>query len=187
MELNLSTPHGSIVALDGSSWVGVCHGPPGQNPTITTWKLQTGDAGLLGEMLCDLRTRLRDLINASYGFGRVPIKTAIFEKPLLNQKTPNLVMQRKLYSIAGVIEMVCYELEVDCFEIDAGTWKKAFTGTGRVSKKQKPYPPWVRCEELGWKCSTTDEADACGIWTTFVNGLNDPSMQKLLGPLFVNS
>lgn len=177
----------SILALDGSTNVGICYGPPGDKPTITSWRLRVHEAGLLGEMLLDLRTRMRGLIQDSYGFNSTPIRTIIFEKPLLNQKTPNLIMQRKLYGIAGVIEMVAYEEQVDCFEIDAGTWKKAFTGNGRCSKKDKPYKPWARCEQLGWKVGSHDEADAVGIWVTYVNGLNDPTMQRLIGPLFVNS
>jgi len=183
----LSTQRSSILAIDGSSSVGVCHGPPDLPPTITTWKLEGRARDLLGEMLLDLRTRIRTLVNDSYGFGNVPIKTVVFEKPLLNQRTPNLVMQRKLYSIAGVIEMTAYELMVDCFEVDAGTWKKSFTGTGRCSKKDRPYKPMVRCEELGWRVGNMDEADACGIWTCFANTLNDPAAQRLLGRLFVTA
>jgi Holliday junction resolvasome RuvABC endonuclease subunit len=175
----------AILALDGSSSVGVCYGPPDDKPTIETWKLEGRERDLLGEMLLDLRSRMRTLINDSYGFGRPPIKVVIFEKPLLNLKTPNLVMMRKLYGIAGVIEMVAYELQIDCYEIDAGTWKKAFTGDGRCSKKAKPYKPMARCEEIGWPVRSYDEADAVGIFCCFVNGLNDPSApQKLLGPLF---
>jgi hypothetical protein len=174
----------SVLALDGASWVGVCHGPPGKPPIITTWKLDR-DQGLLGKMLLDLRQRIRNLVNDSYGFNMVPITTIIFEKPLLNPKTPNLVMQRTLYSIAGVIEMTAHELMIDCYEIDAGTWKKAFTGDGRCSKKAKPYKPMARCEHLGWRVGNTDEADAAGIWTTYINGLNDPNSMRLVGPLFV--
>jgi Holliday junction resolvasome RuvABC endonuclease subunit len=175
----------SILAVDGAMSVGICHGPPGQKPTITTWKLPTNDEGLLGEILFDLRTRLRSLIVGSHAFGGVPIRVVVFEKPLLNQKTPNLVMMRKLYSIAGIVEMVAYELKIDCYEIDAGTWKKAFTGDGRCSKKAKPYLPMARCEQMGWPVRTYDEADAVGMWSTYVNNLNDPSAPaKLLGPLF---
>jgi Holliday junction resolvasome RuvABC endonuclease subunit len=174
-----------VLTLDGASAVGVCHGPPGEQPTIETWKLEGAARDLLGEMLLDLRSRIRNLVNDSYGFNRVPIRVILFEKPLLNPKTPNLVMMRKLYSIAGVIEMTAYELMVDCYEIDAGTWKKAFTGDGRCSKKEKPYKPMLRCEQLGWRVRNYDEADAAGMWTTYVNGLNDPASQNLLGPLFV--
>lgn len=152
--------HRDVLAIDQSTNCGVVRGNGSGPPVVKTWPLPT-DPDALGEMLFDLRVRLIDEIKAG------PLACVVFEKPLLNQKTPNLIVGRKLYSIAGQIEAVCYEFNVRCLEMDAGTWKRAFTGSGSVSKKQKPYPPMVRCHELGIRVKNMDEADAVGIWATF--------------------
>jgi Holliday junction resolvasome RuvABC endonuclease subunit len=172
----------SVLAIDGASHCGICVGVPGQEPAITTWKLAY-NKGALGETLLDLRLRLIKEIQDSRAFGEPAIGTVIFEKPLLNQRTPNLIMMRKLYSITGVVEMLAYEFGIDCYEIPAGTWKKCFCGRGNISKKETPYPPMVHCHKLGWKVNSHDEADACGIWYTWAASLNDPTL-TFVGPLF---
>lgn len=172
-----------MLAIDGASSCGIVIGVPGADPAITTWKLAY-NKGALGETLVDLHTRMTKAIQDSREFGSVPIGTVIYEKPLLNPKTPNLNIGRKLYSICGLIEMVAYQHGIDCYEIPAGTWKKCFTGRGNVSKKEKPYSPMVRCHELGWRVNNVDEADACGIWFTWAASLNDPTLSSFSGPLF---
>lgn len=166
---------GVILAIDQSTNCGVAKGDGSGLPTVRSWPLPT-DPEALGEMLFDLRIRLIEEIKAG------PIAAVVFEKPLLNQRTPNLTTARKLYSIAGQIEAVCYEFRVRCMEMDAGTWKKAFCGRGNVSKKEKPYPPMVRCHELGIKVKNIDEADAVGIWATYVAAHN--GAHWLAGELF---
>lgn len=150
-----------VLAIDQSTHCGITRGDGSGLPIVRSWKLPTNEDAL-GEMLFDLRVRLITEIKAA------PISVIVFEKPLLNQKTPNLTMQRKLYSIAGQIEAVAYEFEIKVLEMDAGTWKRAFCGRGNVSKKERPYPPMVRCEELGIRVNNGDEADSVGIWATFM-------------------
>jgi Holliday junction resolvasome RuvABC endonuclease subunit len=174
----------SVFAIDGASFCGVVVGVPGRDPEITTWRLAY-NKGALGETLLDLRLRLLKAISDSREFGSEAIGTVIFEKPLLNQKTPNLNVGRKLYGITGIVEMVAYECNIDCYEIPAGTWKKVFVGRGNVSKKEVPYPPMVRCDKLGWKVNSHDEADACGIWYTWAASFDDPTASGMFsGPLF---
>lgn len=173
----------SVLAIDGSSDVGVCWGAPGQDPAIDVWRLRY-DRNAIGEMLLDLSHRIRSVIVESRAFGNIPIKRSIIERPIINVKTPNLVTTRKLCGIAGVWEMVCFEMGVSTYEIEHSAWKKVFCGRGNVSKKEVPYPPMVRCDQLGWRVNGTDQADACGIWATYIASLNDPSSEFAIGALF---
>lgn len=177
------TERASVMAIDGSMNVGVVIGAPGQDPGITSWSLPNNGEEL-GETFLVLRQHLWKAIVDSRAFGQVPIRTIVFESPIVNRRQLNLRMLRKLYGISGIVEMLAYEFGIDCLEIAAGTWKKAFVGAGDVSKKERPYRPWVRCEQLGWRVRNNDEADACGIWATFIASLNDPLAVHLAGPLF---
>jgi hypothetical protein len=167
-----------IVAIDPAYSTGVTRGNGHGAPTISRWMLPRGNADAFGETMYDLRHRLIDELSK----GKV--SDVVYEKPLLNLKAPNLVTLRFLYGAAAMIETVCYEMDVPVWEIDAGTWKKAFCGTGRVSKKMRPYPPMARCEELKWKVSSTDEADSAGIWATFVASRYGMGADYLPGGLF---
>ncbi len=151
---------GDVLAIDQGTHCGVVRGDGTGLPVVKTWDLPS-ERELLGEMLFDLRVRLIKEIKAG------PLTAIVFETPLLDLRKPNLVTWRKLYAIAGTIETICYEFNVPCMEMDAGTWKRSFCGTGRVSKKDKPYPPMVRCQDLGIKVNNMDEADAVGIWATW--------------------
>lgn len=46
----------------------------------------------------------------------------------------NITTTRKLQSLAGVLELMCADLEVPCFETHLGTMKKELTGRGDAEK-----------------------------------------------------
>jgi hypothetical protein len=152
-----------VLAIDPARATGITRGNGFGPPKITKWLLpKMGGDAALGETLYDFRCRLINELADSR------VSDVVVETPLLNIKAPNLVTLRLLYGMTAMVETVCFEMDVPCWEMSAGTWKKAFCGTGRISKKMRPYPPMVRCEELGWKVSSTDEADSAGIWASFV-------------------
>jgi Holliday junction resolvasome RuvABC endonuclease subunit len=90
---------------------------------------------------------------------------------------------QKLANLNGHTEWVCFERKINCFEVPAATWKKTFCGTGRISKKTKPYPVTVKCNERGWFPHDDNEADALGIWTHAI-GQIDPQSLVRFDPLF---
>lgn len=88
-----------------------------------------------------------------------------FEAPLTNAggRTTG-VTQYKLSGLCFYTETLCSLLGIKPYLAPAGSWKKAICGTGKVSKKMTPYPPFVALAQRGFDVANNNEADALCIW-----------------------
>ncbi len=82
-----------------------------------------------------------------------------YEAPILHRSN-TLQTCRKLYSLAGVTEMVCRRHHIRCHEVDNQKVKRFFTGYGG----KKGGRMIMAARDRGWKTASDDEADALGIW-----------------------
>lgn len=87
-----------------------------------------------------------------------------FEKPVRPFANANLVTLRQIYSIAGMVELVCRDLDVPVFEVDNQQAKKTFYGSG--GKKPKPTEAIAIAKTWGIVANNGDEADAGAIFVT---------------------
>ncbi len=88
----------------------------------------------------------------------------VFERPIMpNPKfgMAQLATLRLLYGNTCMIEEVCHDKGVPCFEEHLGTIKKSFTGKGTAKKAEMiEYARRV----YGWRVTDDNQADACALW-----------------------
>jgi len=111
------------------------------------------------------------------------IEIAVLEEPIMPGGMMQMATLLKLYGLIGIAETVCHSLQVPCRQLAAGTWKKAFCGRAGFGKSAKPYPPLVRCRELGWAPADDNEADALGLWVASCQRISPQSAVRF-DPLF---
>jgi Holliday junction resolvasome RuvABC endonuclease subunit len=168
-----------LLSLDLATHLGWCYGDPEAGDPVSGHHRLPSTGDEIGPF------------GAAYGeFLRAMLKEArptnvVMEAPMQTTggKTPMATMQ-KLQGLCYHTEVICWNHGgIDCRQVPAATWKKAFTGSGRASKSQKPYPVIVACRERGWNHVTDDnEADAIGIWV-YAAGMLAPKKALRFDPL----
>ena len=158
-----------VLALDLSTHTGWAIGRLGGNALeFGTMHLpKTGDD--LGRFLFEFEVWLRDLIQ-----DRHPDKV-FFEAPIMSQRT---MTARKLMSLAGVTEKVCFELRVPYEEAVLSSVKLFFAGHGKAEKKHMID---AARRMHGWPVEDDNQADACGIWLYGCACIN-PELRRLAAP-----
>lgn len=112
------------------------------------------------------------------------IELIVMEEPIMPNGMTQMATLLKLYNLVGTTERGAYHWGVPVRQVPAGSWKKAFCGKGNFGKKTSPYPPIVRCHELGWDHVNDDnEADALGLWV-YSAGAVTPGAGTRFDPLF---
>lgn len=112
------------------------------------------------------------------------IEIIVMEEPIMPNGMTQMATLLKLYNLIGTTERGAYAWAVPVRQVPASTWKKYFCGKGNVGKSTKPYPPIVRCHELGWEHIKDDnEADALGLWC-YSAGVISPRSAVRFDPLF---
>lgn len=90
------------------------------------------------------------------------VSLVVFEQPLM-PSIPNFVTLRKLYSLAGLTELVCLDADVKCLELSAAK-VKAFLGVRYIKGGPDLKTQMVDAvKQYGYDCATHDEADAIGL------------------------
>lgn len=180
-----------ILGLDLATNIGVCHGDGHSIPELAHHRLpSTGDE--VGPFLSAFRKWFTDLLE------RVAPTVIAFEAPILprakfDRRTGvftdapiGLSTSRKLQGLAGVLEMVCFDEGVPCFEAQPAAVKKALTGQGRASKAEMVH--WARRYGLEPHTYTlkgeeaSDEADAFGVWLAVLRA-RFPAVAPMWEPL----
>lgn len=92
------------------------------------------------------------------------IDLVAYEQPII-PKEKNLHTLRKLYSLAGVTELVCKRENIRVVEVPISTWRVHFIGKcrGFATKTEAKEMAIDACLERGWNPATHDEAEALGI------------------------
>ena len=157
-----------ILALDLGTSTGFAHGRGDSLPVVDSVTMPTtGDD--VGAFLAFFRGWFVPTVR------RLEPEFLVFEAPILpaskwNAETKkvegqtNLMTTRKLQSLAGVLELMCKDLELPCFEVHLGTAKKALTGNGAARKSDMLQSARRQGLELSAGNAAFDEADAFAIW-----------------------
>lgn len=191
-----------VLALDQSTTaIGWALGSPGSAPTCGTFAppksedkddyvpfLDATDNWLRGLILCESVTHL---------FFEQPLMPRAGVKWVRKGKKPipvpyvetNIDTLRKLYSLAGVIELLAGRQGVDCRETNLARWRSWFLSGQPRPKGTKALKAAViaRCEEYGWAPQNDNEGDALGIWAHGCNSLTGYVPQRGPGELFAET
>ena len=130
-----------------------CWGP-GRRLASDVWKLPTtGD---------DVGRYLNFAYDTYYsGLKAADVTFAAFESPIMpsSEKT-NIATLRKVYGLAGVFEMACSSLGIECAEAEYPTVAKHFTGNGGGTKAEKKARIFTECLARGLSPQDDNESDA---------------------------
>lgn len=166
----------------------------------TGWALGTVDGGISscgsvivrGEEVGDFLLDFEKWFGLFLSLNEVDL--VVFETPILPAQT-QIKTLRKLYGLAGLIEMEALRRRVEVRECFQQQWRAKFIGATRAPKeltKHSDRQKWIkersleRCRALRYPVANHDEADAAGIWH-FVAGHDDltPQLIKSKRPLAV--
>lgn len=142
-----------ITAFDLATITGIASSARGRNlPAL--WHLKIGKKNCeLGEFLLSAHTQYRAVLS-----DEAP-EAVVFESPTL-RNTTSLITARKLYGLAGVLEMICEREKIPCYETSILEVKKELCGHAHAEKDHQ-----IRAAKLlGFDPKTSDEADALGVY-----------------------
>lgn len=144
-----------ILALDLATRSGWACGDAGETPQHGTFTLpSTGDD--VGRFLFEFMRWLKGLIATHEP------REIVFEAPILPRET-NIATLRKLYSLAGVTEVMALDAGIPCSEISAGEVRRAFLGQHYPRKAQRDEikrAVIAGCRMHGWNPRDDNDADA---------------------------
>lgn len=147
----------NILTLDLATSTGWAFGSPGAVPSFGTHVLPSTGANV-GRFLASHADWMRSIISEN------EINHVCFEAPILPKKT-QIVTLRKLYSLAGLTELMCHRHGIDCTEADNSKVKKYFAGKSYAKKPEMI----AAAKDRGFDVRNDDEADAIAIWIYTVN------------------
>ncbi len=115
----------------------------------------------------------------------------VFEAPVLSRSQLNMHTLRKLYSLAGMTEVVAISRQIRCREIQLTDIRKNTIGHTRAPKSvpKSRRSAWMKKQTMdwaksrGWSPKTADAADALAVFHT-INLFDDPSYAVDETPLF---
>jgi hypothetical protein len=171
---------GTVLALDLASVTGWAFGKPGTVPKFGTHRFVKS-----GEPRAAAYRQFRlwlDLFCSAHKTNLV-----VFESPALpmvmHGKT-NINTIKMLMGFAEHLEEWCYN-RVELREATVAQVRAHFLGSNMKSAIAKPRTV-QQCRDLGWMVDTTDEADACALWS-YQCGYLRPDVAVGQTPLFRNS
>lgn len=161
-----------ILGLDVAKRCGFAYGDGSALPTFGTYEGDPAgeELGLYGRAfrnwLRDLVLRLKADAEARGQTLRVIFEAPVFPKPFLEKGTGRIIQhasikdRRQLYGLAMLVEVVCGDLGVPCYEEPVQALKQALTGKGNAEKDDM-----VRAaKKMGANVQFHDEADAIAAW-----------------------
>lgn len=166
-----------LLALDLATRLGWAHGSTrGGDPISGVHQLpKTGDD--VGQFIAAYSRWLSSMVEETKP------ELIVFEEPMVNTAGRSPIKTTlKLMGLCSETERFGFVRGIKYAQVHAGTWKKSFVGTGKVSKTMKPYPVIVACKRHGWVVTDDNEADALGIWVHSVRTMEPAGTQ--FDPLF---
>lgn len=160
-----------VLALDLSSRIGWCCGPPGEKPGFGHHQLpKTGDD--IGWFAVAYEDWLREMIESRYP------DLIVFESPILPRQT-SIMTVRKLSGLTFETERFCSRSQIPCREIQIQKIKMFVTGKGNADKDMMV----AGVKRMGFNVACHDEADAIGAWHV-TEAMLIPSKSMKTTPLF---
>jgi Holliday junction resolvasome RuvABC endonuclease subunit len=164
-----------ILAVDCGMRSGITYEAATDIPKPTFFDLG-GNSGFAYGLACSrLRLHLIDCIQAT------ATELVVYEAPLPAKNTNNPISTiAVLYGLPAVIEMVCYDLNIECAYVNVQTIKKHIAGHGHADKKEVR-----KAANLIFGMNVKDEnaADSLALWA-YAKALRQPSWSPSTTPLF---
>jgi crossover junction endodeoxyribonuclease RuvC len=164
-----------ILGLDVATRCGWAYGDGSARPTFGHYEGEKcgDDLGpyfrAFRNWLHGMVTRLKALAESWGQTLRVIFESPVFPKPFLKTapgRKPMIVQhasikdRRRLYGLVSIVELVCGDLGVLCYEEPVQALKQALTGKGNAEKEDM-----VRAaKKMGCEVQVHDEADAIAAW-----------------------
>ena len=151
---------GGLLALDLSSRTGWTYGPPGARKAGGVWQLPPASNrgrqfNTLSEHLCDALDLFRP--------DAVLMEAALSVFAQTREDTA-----RQQFGLAAMVELICDRYDMEPFEANSATVRKAVTGAARAPGKneREKKQHWVRwCQANGYPDVLDDnEADSLILW-----------------------
>ena len=143
-----------IVALDLATSTGWARWKSGAKVRHGTIKMpKTGPD--VGRFLSEFDYRLADLLT-------VAPDIIVFEAPWIGPNT-HQATARKLMSLAGHVEFICFRSDIPVREVNNATVRKHFCGKGKASRNELKSLVMQACRARGWEPANDDEADALAV------------------------
>lgn len=117
--------------------------------------------------------------------GRLEPDTIFFESPVLpGRGKTSLITLRKLYSLAGLTELIAHDKAIDCREANTSDITTHFLGKSapRFGDARKKATV-ARCIERGWKVVDDNDADSLAL-LDYAFALIRPELALDATPLF---
>ena len=168
---------GRVLALDLATTTGWAIGVPGSNP-------QCGHVRFTKQGSTRALTYRHFRMWLDEVWGKEIPDLVCYESPavpsFLGGRT-NIETTRFLFGLAEHLEEWCYG-RVELREATTSQIRCHFLGQNLKAKVAKPLT-LERCNDFGWACETTDEADAAALWDYTCCWLN-PQLAFRTTPLF---
>ncbi len=168
-----------ILALDLATNFGWALGSP-EDGVLQSGSHRLGKTGEdVGLFLHQFRTWLTDAIA-----GKTPDAIA-FEQPVLpDARKTSITTLRKLYSLAGLTELIAHDAKIDCVEANTSDICTHFLGKGFPRKRDPRKKATIaKCRERGWRVSDDNHADALAL-LDFILSRQRPELALESTPLF---
>lgn len=145
----------SILTIDQATRSGFCLWKPGSLPVLSSLDLGYCN-GDLGHIMSAFERYLRPILKQK------EVDHVCFETPMLmpNDTTAKLT---RLYGFVAIIEKLCHNLDIPCFEIHVRTWRKVFLQSSQLSTDEAKEKCMNICNEFGLEFKGHDECEAFGI------------------------
>lgn len=171
-----------LTFFDLATHTGWCRGSGLGLPEIGSEAMPVGDIGPFlahaEDFMCEF---LAETIDHCADGERLYVG---FESPILRGEFTNILTLRKLYSLAALLELVCWRMAreyppgIVVREVQQGTIK-ALLGIPRYDEKGKrqridKLDVWAGARALGLAPSSNDESDALGGWLELVKHYGPP-------------
>jgi hypothetical protein len=168
----------TILALDLATVTGWALGAVGSDPTFGHMRFAKR-----GEPHAKAYRELRLWLDKMLAWNKA-VNLIVYESPavpsFMGGKT-NIDTTRLLFGLAENLEEFCHD-RVELREASVSQVRAHFIGQNLKSKIAKPMT-MEKCRDLGWMCTSTDESDACALWS-YQCGLLDPMTSLQVSPLF---
>lgn len=157
----------AVLALDlstaGTGWA--LHEPGMERPFFGTFALPA-NPDQVGKPMEHLRQKLAEK-HETYGLDHIVFEEqhlgSAFDKKKQKQRPISPRTLKRIYALAGMVEWFAFRLDVICFSVPIGTWRKHFIGRGDYGGDEAKQRAVDQCRLYGWHVPDHNAAEACGI------------------------
>jgi hypothetical protein len=170
---------GRVLALDLATTTGWAYGVPGSIPQCGHVRFSKP-----GSTRAQTYRAYRNWLDETWGKREEIPEHIVYESPAIGmqmQGKTNIDTLRLLGGLAEHLEEWAYR-KTTLSEATVSKVRAHFIGQNMKAKIAKPLT-LERCQQMGWPATTTDDADACALWSYQCAWLN-PQLAWRHTPLF---